>query len=74
MPTSTKEEDLIGLCKEILQLDSSIRFTCIANNLGSLIATTYRAGLTPLMDKQETSHYAIQAVFVLLQGKILNQK
>jgi hypothetical protein len=34
----------------------------IANNLASLVATAYRAGLTPLMDKQETSHYAIQAV------------
>jgi DNA-directed RNA polymerase sigma subunit (sigma70/sigma32) len=43
-------------------LDNSIRFAAIANNLGSLVATAYRSGLTPLMDKQETSHYAIQAV------------
>jgi hypothetical protein len=62
MPSSTKEEDLNVLCKEILQLDNSIRFIGIANNLGSLVATAYRSGLTPLMDKQETSHYAIQAV------------
>jgi len=34
----------------------------MANNLGSLVATAYRNGLTPLMEKQETSHYAIQAV------------
>jgi hypothetical protein len=61
MPSST-EENLNGLCKEILQLDHSIRFTGIANNLGSLVATAYRNGMTPLMDKQETSHYAIQAV------------
>ncbi|MFL6473325.1 MAG: hypothetical protein ACJ71H_21060, partial [Nitrososphaeraceae archaeon] len=40
----------------------SIRFVGIANNLGSLVATAYRNGLIPLMDKQETSHYAIQAV------------
>jgi hypothetical protein len=61
MPSST-EENLNGLCKEILQLDNCIRFIGIANNLGSLVATAYRSDLTPLMDKQETSHYAIQAV------------
>ncbi|MFL6392993.1 MAG: hypothetical protein ACJ71E_13215 [Nitrososphaeraceae archaeon] len=56
------EEDLDSLCKEILQLDNSIRFSGIANNLGSLFATAYRKELIPLMNKQETSHYAIQAV------------
>src|ERR671938_1538380 len=59
---SLAEEGLEGLCNKILHLDNSIRFAGIANNLGSLVATAYRAGLTPLMDKQETSHYAIQAV------------
>ena len=59
---SLAEEGLEGLCNKILHLDNSIRFVGIANNLGSLVATAYRAGLTPLMDKQETSHYAIQAV------------
>jgi hypothetical protein len=59
---SLAEEDSDNLCKEILQWDNSIRFAGIANNLGSLVATAYRNGLTPLMDKQETSHYAIQAV------------
>ena len=60
--SSSTEEHLNCLCKEIQQLDYSIRFAGIANNLGSLLATAYRNGLTPLMDKQETSHYAIQAV------------
>ena len=62
MPSLPEEENLNGLCKEILQLDNSIRFMGIANNLGSLVATAYRNGLTPLMDKEETSHYSIQAV------------
>jgi hypothetical protein len=62
MPSSLTEENLNGLCKEILQLDYSIRFIGIANNLGSLVATAYRNGLIPLMNKQETSYYAIQAV------------
>jgi hypothetical protein len=62
MPSSLAEENLNNLCKEILQLDNSIRFIGIVNNLGSLVVTAYRNGLIPLMDKQETSHYAIQAV------------
>jgi hypothetical protein len=56
------EENLSVICKQIQRLDSSIRFVGIANNLGSLVATAYRNGLTALMDEQETSHYAIQAV------------
>jgi hypothetical protein len=56
------EENLNVICKKIKQLDNSIRFVGIANNLGSLISTAYRNGLTPLMNEQETSHYAIQAV------------
>jgi hypothetical protein len=60
--TSSTEENLNNMREEIQQLDKSIRFVGIANNLGSLIATAYRNGLIPLMDKQETSHYAIQTV------------
>ena len=60
MPST--EENLNVLCKQIQQLDNSIRFVGLANNLGSLIATLYRNGLTPLMNEQETSHYAIQVV------------
>jgi hypothetical protein len=60
--TFLAEENFDSICKETLPLDNSIRFVGIANNLGSLVATAYRNGLTPMMDKQETSHYAIQAV------------
>ena len=62
MSSPSTAENLNGLCKEIQQLDNSIRFVGIANNLGTLIATAYRNGLTPLMNEQETSHYAIQSV------------
>ncbi|HJT47855.1 MAG TPA: hypothetical protein VJ729_06695 [Nitrososphaeraceae archaeon] len=61
MPPSP-EENLDSIGKQILQLDNSTRLVGMANNLGSLVATAYRNGLTPLMDKQDTSHYAIQAV------------
>ncbi len=60
MPSN--EENLSVICKQIQQLDNSIRFVSIANNLGSLITTAYRNGLTPLMNEQETLHYGIQAV------------
>ena len=59
---SSTEENLNVICKQTQQLDNSIRFVGIANGLGSLIATAYRNGLTPLMNEQETSHYGIQAV------------
>jgi len=34
----------------------------VANNLGTLLATSYREGLIPLMTREETGHYAVQAV------------
>jgi hypothetical protein len=54
--------NLSMFCKQILEADMSIRFAGIANHLGCLIATEYREGLVPLMTKQQTSQYAIQAV------------
>ena len=49
-------------CRNIITMDKSIRFAGIANNLGTLITSAYREGLIPLMDIEETSRYAIQAV------------
>ena len=43
-------------------MGESIRFVGIANNLGTLISTSYRKGLIPFMTKEETQHYALQAV------------
>lgn len=43
-------------------MNKSIRFVGLANNLGTLLSTWYREGLTPLMTKEETQHYALQAV------------
>lgn len=60
MPST--EDELTASCNEIQQLDDSVRFVGIANNMGSLIATAYRKGLNPLMNEYETSHYAIQVV------------
>jgi hypothetical protein len=57
-----QKDYLERFCREILANNQSIRFVGIANNLGSLIATVYRKGLVPLMTKEETSQYSIQAV------------
>jgi hypothetical protein len=43
-------------------LNRFIRFVGLANNLGTLLAASYREGLIPLMTKEETKHYAVQAV------------
>ena len=60
--TTTTTANLSNFCKQILEVDKSIRFVGIANTLGNLITTEYRQGFVPLMTKQETSQYAIEAV------------
>ncbi len=57
-----QKDYLESFCRDILANNQSIRFVGIANHLGSLIATVYRRGLVPLMTKEETSQYSIQAV------------
>lgn len=51
-----------SLCKSILALDDSIRFVAIANKLGTVEAAEYRTGLDPLLTREETNQYAMQAV------------
>ena len=62
LSSNTSSSQFILICNEILNLNKSIRFVGIANNLGTLLATSYREGLTPLMTEEETKHYAVQAV------------
>lgn len=50
------------ICKQIQELDASIRFAGIANKLGNLRATSYRKHLVPLLTEKETSDYAMKAV------------
>jgi hypothetical protein len=52
------------LCNRILALDDSIRFVGLVDHLGSLLATVYRRGLTPLASTDETAKYASQAIFM----------
>ena len=57
-----QKDYLESFCREILANNQSIRFAGIANHRGSLIATVYRRDLVPLMTKEETLQYSIQAV------------
>jgi hypothetical protein len=56
------EENFSKICREIIEMDESIRFAGIANKMGSLITTIYQEGIIPLMTKEETSQYALRAV------------
>lgn len=58
VPVSALED----ICKQIQELDTSIRFAGIANKLGNLRATSYRKNLVPLLTEKETSDYAMKAV------------
>jgi hypothetical protein len=62
MSASTPSSRFTHLYSDILNMDKSIRFVGLANNLGTLLSTSYREGLIPLMTKEETQHYALQAV------------
>ena len=59
---SSPSTDKVNLCKQIQQLDKSIRFVGLANRLGSLVATCYRDNLVPLLTEKETSDYVMKAV------------
>jgi hypothetical protein len=57
------DEYLANFCQEIQTLDSAVRFVGIADYAGELVASHYRSGLAPLMNREETAQYAKQTVF-----------
>src|SRR6476661_10054034 len=67
------------LCRSVVSLDSSIRFTGIANEDGILVGVAQRKGLKPLLSIEERAQYAITAAtrqytrlrWEMLLGKIL---
>lgn len=62
LPSHTTSGHFAQICNGIINLNKSIRFVGVANNLGTLLATSYREGLIPLMTREETKHYAVQVV------------
>jgi hypothetical protein len=59
---TTSINKLDGFCNQVLKSDKHIRFVGLANNIGTLLSTAYREQLIPLMNKEETAHYAIKAI------------
>ena len=50
------------ICNQVLQLDKSIRFAGIANNMGTLIAYKLRNGLVPLLNEEDLQNNIMKTV------------
>ena len=50
------------ICNQVLQLDKSIRFAGIANNMGTLIAYKSREGIVPLLNEEELQNSIMKTV------------
>ena len=64
------------ICNQVLQLDKSIRFADIANNMGTLIAYKLREGLVPLLNEEELENNIKKNCVLHMKktGKSRNQK
>lgn len=61
-PSSTPYSYAKQICNQVLQLDKSIRFAGIANNMGTLIAYKLREGLVPLLNEEELQNSMMKTV------------
>ena len=68
------ELKLQKLCDGMLTKDASIRFVGVANHFGSLVTSSYRADLVPLMTNEETRQYALEAVTRALMRETFQTK
>src|ERR687892_488833 len=50
------------ICNQVLQLDKSIRFAGIANNMGTLIAYKLRKGIVPMLNEEELQNSIMKTV------------
>jgi hypothetical protein len=63
-----------NLCKQILQLDKTIRFVGIASIEGKLIAQEYREGVQSFLTKEESELSALQSIIRMGTRKVLEEK
>jgi hypothetical protein len=61
-PSSIPNTNAKEICNQVLQLDKSIRFAGIANNMGTLIAYKLREGLVPLLNEGEIQNSIMKTV------------
>jgi hypothetical protein len=53
---------LYRFCKDVLSLDSFIRWVGISDNTGVLLSVAYKEGVTLLLSNEENEEYASNAV------------
>jgi hypothetical protein len=63
-----------NLCKQILQLDKTIRFVGIASIEGKLIAQEYREGVQSFLTKEESELSVLQSIIRMGTRKVLEEK
>jgi hypothetical protein len=63
-----------NLCKQILQLDKTIRFVGIAGIEGKLIAQEYREGVQSFLTKEESELSVLQSIIRTGTRKVLEEK
>ena len=60
--SKSNKDHFENLSKEILKINSSLRWIAIANSNGTLLNIERRDGLEPLMTRQENQEYALNAI------------
>jgi hypothetical protein len=66
--------DLHNVCKNIIEMDTKIRFAGIPNKFGKQILVEYRKGLDPLLTDSESELYAIETVIRMNTRKDFESK
>jgi hypothetical protein len=65
MPSSSSSNSYAyakEICNQVLQLDKSIRFAGIGNNMGTLIAYKLRKGIVPMLNEEELQNSVMKTV------------
>ena len=60
--SKSNKDHFESLSKEILKINSSLRWIAIADSSGTLLNIARRDGLEPLMTRQENQEYTLNAI------------
>ena len=60
--SKSNKDHFESLSKEILKINSSLRWIAIADSSGTLLNIARRDGIEPLMNRQENQEYALNAI------------
>ena len=66
--SNTSKDYLESLSKEILKINSSLRWIAIADSQGKILNIARREGLDPLMNREENQEYTLNAIADINQG------